>query len=35
VNLAAPQVEVDVAQNCDASEGLGDAFGFKDDGVIA
>ena len=31
VDLAAPQVEVDVAQRRDAGEGFGDAFGFKDD----
>ena len=35
VDFAAPQVEVDVAQSCYAGEGFGDAFGFKDDGVIA
>ena len=33
VDLAAPQVEVDVAQSRHAGEGFGDAFGFEDDGV--
>ena len=33
VYFAAPQVEVDVAQDCDAGEGFGDAFGFEDNGV--
>ena len=31
VDFAALQVEVDVAQSRDASEGFGDAFGFQDD----
>ena len=30
MHFAAPQVEVDVAQNCNAGEGFGDAFGLKD-----
>ena len=34
VDFAAPQVEVDVAQRRHAGEGFGDAFRFKDDGVV-
>jgi hypothetical protein len=35
MDLAAHEIEVDIAQSRNAGKGLGHAFGFKDDGVIA